>query len=90
MCGSIKTLHNFEPRATDEEVRAAARQFVRKVSGFAHPSKTNELAFNHAVDRITLVVHELLDTLVTNSLPRNREVEAEKARARGRNRFRAS
>ena len=81
MCRNIKTLHNFKPPATEEEIRASAIQFVRKLSGFNKPSKTNEPAFNHAVDEVTKVATDLLDSLVTNSPPRNREVEAAKARA---------
>ena len=88
MCRNIKTLHNFKPPATEEEVRASAIQFVRKLSGFNKPSKTNEPAFNHAVDEVTRVATELLDSLVTNSPPRNREVEAAKARERTALRFR--
>jgi hypothetical protein len=86
MCRSIKTLHNFKPRATDEEIRASALQFVRKLSGFTRPSRANEEAFNHAVDQVNDIVHELLAKLVTNAPPRNREIEAEKARARGQER----
>jgi hypothetical protein len=87
MCRNIKTLHNFEPPATKDEIRASALQFVRKLSGFARPSKVNELAFNRAVDQVTDVMHELLATLVTNAPPRDREVEAAKARARSAVRF---
>jgi hypothetical protein len=87
MCRSIKTLHNFEPPATHEEIRASALQFVRKLSGFAHPSKANELAFNRAVDQVAHAAHELLHSLVTNAPPRDREVEAAKARARAAERF---
>ena len=87
MCRNIKTLHNFKPPATDEEIRASALQFVRKVSGFARPSHANEHAFNHAVDHVTAAARELLDALVTNAPPRNREVEAAKARARATQRF---
>jgi hypothetical protein len=90
MCRAIKTLYNFKPPATDEEIRASAMQFVRKLSGFTRPSKTNEAAFNHAVEQVTRVAHELLDSLVTNAPPRDREVEAAKARARGAERFRRS
>jgi len=90
MCRSIKTLHNFEPPATDDEVRASARQFVRKLSGFATPSKANEAAFARAVDRVAGAVHELLDSLVTAAPPRNREVEASRARARAATRFPSS
>ena len=88
MCRNIKTLHNFAPPATENEIRASAIQFVRKLSGFNKPSKTNEAAFNHAVDEVTRVATELLDSLVTNSPPRDREVEAAKARARTELRFR--
>jgi hypothetical protein len=89
MCRSIKTLHNFTPPATDEEIRASALQFVRKLSGFTRPSKANELAFHRAVDQVTLAARELLDSLVTNAPPRDREVEASKARARSAGRFSA-
>src|SRR6266571_9248123 len=88
MCRNIKTLHNFKPPATDEEVRASALQFVRKLSGVTKPSKANELAFSRAVHRVTQAAHELLDSLVTNAPPRDREVEASKARARAVGRFR--
>ena len=87
MCRNIKTLHNFEPRATDNEVRASSLQFVRKLSGFTKPSKANEDVFNRAVDEITHAAHHLLDSLVTNAPPRNRETEAWKARARSAKRF---
>lgn len=87
MCRSIKTLHNFKPPATDEEIRASSLQFVRKLSGFARPSKANEAAFNHAVDEMTRVVHEMLHSLVTAAPPRDRETEAMKARARAAERF---
>jgi hypothetical protein len=87
MCRNIKTLHNFRPPATDEEIRASALQFVRKLSGFTTPSKTNELVFARAVDRVTAVAHELLDALVTTAPPRDRAVEAAKARARAVVRF---
>jgi hypothetical protein len=90
MCRSIKTLHNFAPPATDEEVRAAALQFVRKLSGFTHPSRINELAFDEAVDRVAQAAHELLSKLVTHSPPRDRGVEAAKARARLVERFRGT
>ncbi len=90
MCRNIKTLHNFKPPATDEEIRASSLQFVRKLSGFTKPSKANELAFNRAVDQITQAAHELLQSLVSNAPPRDREVEASKARARTTERFRAS
>jgi hypothetical protein len=82
MCRSIKPLFNFDPPATDEEVRAAALQFVRKVSGFTHPSQVNEAAFNRAVDRMSKVARELVDSLVTQAPHKNREEEAAKARAR--------
>jgi hypothetical protein len=82
MCRSIKTLHNFKPPATDEEIHASSLQFVRKLSGFTRPSKANELAFARAVDQVTRAAHELLDSLVTSARPRDREVEAAKARAR--------
>lgn len=84
MCRNIKTLHNFQPPATDDEIRASSLQFVRKLSGFAKPSKANENAFNRAVDQVTHAAHELLDSLVTNAPPRDREAEAAKARARFR------
>lgn len=87
MCRNIKTLHNFEPPATDEEIRASAIQFVRKLSGFTRPSKANEAAFNLAVDRVTEAAKELLDSLVTNAPPRDREVEAIKAKARAAERY---
>jgi hypothetical protein len=86
MCRNIKILHNFKPPATNDEIRASSLQFVRKLSGFTRPSKANEEAFNHAVDQVNDIVHELLAKLVTNAPPRNREVEAEKARARGQER----
>jgi hypothetical protein len=88
MCRNIRTLHNFAPPATDEEIRASAVQFVRKLSGFAHPSKANEEAFNRAVDEVTRTAHDLLEALVTGAPPRNREVEAAKARARAAERYR--
>ena len=87
MCRNIKTLHNFEPPATEEEIRASALQFVRKLSGFARPSKANEAAFERAVDAVTAAAHELLDSLVTNAPPRDRAEEAAKARARSAARF---
>jgi hypothetical protein len=90
MCRSIKTLHNFEPPATDAEVRASALQFVRKVSGFARPSKANQPAFDRAVEQVTQAAHELLHTLVTNAPPRDREVEAAKARLRAAERYRGA
>jgi hypothetical protein len=90
MCRNIKTLHNFKPPATDAEIRASSLQFVRKLSGFTKPSKANEAAFTHAVDQVARAAHELLDSLVTNAPPRDRAVEASKARARGASRFRSS
>jgi hypothetical protein len=87
MCRNIKTLHNFKPPATDDEIRASSLQFVRKLSGFAHPSKQNVLAFNRAVEQVARAAHELLASLVTNAPPRDREVEAAKARARAAGRF---
>jgi hypothetical protein len=87
MCRSIKTLHNFAPPATDAEIRASALQFVRKLSGFTHPSKANELAFNHAVDDVAHAAHHLLEALVSNAPPRDRDVEARKARAKARVRY---
>jgi hypothetical protein len=87
MCRNIKTLHNFHPPATDEEIRASALQFVRKLSGFARPSKANELAFSRAVDQVASAAHELLDSLVTHVPSRDRELEAAKARARAAARF---
>ena len=90
MCRNIKTLHNFKPPATGDEIRASALQFVRKLSGFTRPSKANQFAFDRAVDQVTRAAQELLDSLVTNSPPRYRDVEAAKARARTAERFRTS
>jgi hypothetical protein len=87
MCRNIKTLHNFAPPATEEEVRASSLQFVRKLSGFTRPSKANEAAFARAVDKVTETAQELLRSLVSNTPPRDREVEAMKARARSAKRF---
>jgi hypothetical protein len=87
MCRNIRTLFNFEPPATEEEIRASALQFVRKLSGFAHPSHANEAAFARAVDDVADVARRLLDSLQTASPAKNRETEAEKARARARERF---
>ena len=87
MCRNIKTLHNFEPPASDEEVRAAALQYVRKVSGSTKPSKANEEVFARAVDEIAHVTRHLLADLVTASAPRDREVESARARARAEKRF---
>ena len=84
MCRNIKTLHNFQPPATEDEIRASSLQFVRKLSGFAKPSKANENAFNRAVDQVTHAARELLDSLVTNAPARDRDAEAAKARARFR------
>lgn len=87
MCRNIKTLHNFEPSATEDEIRAAALQYVRKVSGSQKPSKANEAAFERAVDEIAHVTQHLLEDLVTSAPPRDREVEAARARARAEKRF---
>ncbi len=87
MCRNIKTLFNFDPPATDEEIRGASVQFVRKLSGFTKPSKANEAAFHRAVDEVAVVARRLLDSLVTTAEPRDREVEAERARARAAERF---
>jgi hypothetical protein len=87
MCRNIKTLHNFEPEATADEVRASSLQFVRKLCGFSKPSHSNEDAFNRAVDEVAHAAHHLLDSLVTNAAPRNREAEAMKARVRSTRRF---
>lgn len=89
MCRNIKTLHNFKPPATDEEIRASSLQFVRKLSGFAKPSKSNEVAFNRAVEQVTDAAHLLLRSLRTNAPPRDRDIEAAKARARTAERFRS-
>jgi hypothetical protein len=87
MCRNIKTLHNFEPPATEEEIRASALQFVRKLSGSARPSQANQPAFDRAVDQVTAAARELLVALVTSAPPRNREEEAAKARVRSAARF---
>jgi hypothetical protein len=87
MCRNIKTLFNFDPPATDEEIGEAALQFVRKLSGFTKPSKTNEAAFNQAVEEVSAITHNLLNALVTNAEPHDREVEAERARLRAEKRF---
>ena len=89
MCRSIKTLHNFQPPATGEEIGASALQFVRKLSGFPRPSKANQAAFDRAVEQVTAAAHELLDSLVTNAPPRDREVESAKARAKAAERYRS-
>ena len=90
MCRNIKTLHNFDPPATREEVGAAALQYVRKISGATKPSKANEAAFERAVADVTAISERLLDELVTTAPPRDREVEAAKARARSEKRFGAA
>ena len=87
MCRNIHTLYNFEPPATDEEIRGAALQYVRKVSGFGKPSQANEEAFARAVDEVAAASKRLLDELVTSAAPKDREVEAERARARAAKRF---
>ncbi len=87
MCRNIRTLFNFEPPATEDEIRASALQFVRKLSGFAHPSKTNEAAFHQAVDEVADVARRLLTSLATASPPRDREIEAMKAKERAKARF---
>jgi hypothetical protein len=87
MCRNIRPLYNFSPPTTDDEVREAALQFVRKVSGFNKPSKANEAPFNQAIDEISASVRKMLDSLVTNAAPRDRDVEAEKGRARSKARF---
>ena len=87
MCRNIRTLHNFKPPATEEEIRASAVQFVRKLSGFTCPSKANETAFDDAVDKVAAAARELLRSLVTSAPPRDRTVEAAKARARSAERF---
>ena len=90
MCRNIKTLYNFQPPATDEEIRASALQFVRKLSGFTRPSKANQAAFDHAVEQVAQVARDLVCGLVTNAPPRNREDEALKARARTAARVRSA
>ena len=87
MCRSIKTLFNFKPPATEEEIRAASLQFVRKISGYHKPSHVNEAAFNAAVERVAEAAHELIHSLQTSAEPRDREVEAARARARAAERF---
>ncbi|MDB6147652.1 MAG: hypothetical protein JWO45_1316 [Spartobacteria bacterium] len=87
MCRNIKTLHNFAPPATDDEIRASALQFVRKLSGFTKPSKANEAVFGRAVDEVARVARELLDSLVSNGPARDRDVEAAKARAKAEKRY---
>jgi hypothetical protein len=90
MCRSIKTLHNFEPPATRDEIRASSLQFVRKLCGFTKPSHANEAAFDRAVDEVAHAAQHLLDSLVTNAPPRNREVQSMKARERSAKHFAAS
>jgi hypothetical protein len=87
MCRNIKTLFNFDPPATEEEIKAASLQFVRKLSGFHEPSKANEVAFNEAISEVTAVAQKLLNTLTTQAEPHNRDIEAAKARARAAQRF---
>jgi hypothetical protein len=87
MCRNIKTLFNFDPPATDEEIRAASVQFVRKLSGFTHPSKANEPAFDRAVDDVSKIARRLVDALKTDATPRNREAVAARARAKAAERF---
>jgi hypothetical protein len=89
MCRNIKTLHNFQPPATDDEILASSLQFVRKLSGFTKPSQVNEPAFHRAVEQVAATARELLDSLVTNASPRDRETEATKARSRSLRRFAA-
>jgi hypothetical protein len=89
MCRNIKTLHNFEPPATDEEIHLSSLQFVRKLSGFTRPSHANQAAFDRAVDKVSKAARELIDSLVTNAPPRDRAVEAMKAQLRSAERFRA-
>lgn len=87
MCRNIRVLYNFEPPATDDEIRAASLQFVRKVSGFTHPSQANEAAFERAVDEVASASRRLLAALVTSAAPRDRETEAAKAKAKARERY---
>ena len=88
MCRNIKTLYNFEPPATDEEIYLSSLQFVRKLSGFSRPSQANQAAFDRAVDKVSRMARELIDSLVTSAPPRDREVEVTKAKARAAERFR--
>jgi hypothetical protein len=90
VCRNIKTLHNFKPPATADEIRASSLQFVRKLSGFARPSKANQAAFDRAVEEVAKSVHQLLGELVANASPRDRAVEASKAKARAADRFGSS
>jgi hypothetical protein len=87
MCRNIKTLHNFDPPATDEEIHLSSLQFVRKLSGFTRPSSANQAAFDRAVDKVSRAARELIDSLVTSAPPRDRDVEAAKARARSALRY---
>ena len=87
MCRNIKTLFNFDPPADDDEIRASALQFVRKLSGFTKPSQANEAVFNRAVDEVAMIARSLIDSLVTDAPPKNREAQAAKARARAESRF---
>ncbi|WP_042161637.1 DUF2277 domain-containing protein [Paenibacillus gorillae] len=87
MCRNIKTLYNFDPPATEDEIQAAALQFVRKLSGYNSPSKANEEAFHLAIDEVAQAARKLMDSLVTNAEPRNREIELQRARARNAQRF---
>ena len=87
MCRNIRTLFNFEPPATDEEIRAASLQFVRKLSGFAHPSRANEAAFDRAVEQVSAAARTLVDSLITTADPKDRDVEAARLRARSAARF---
>ncbi len=89
MCRNIRTLHNFDPPSTDDEVRAAALQYVRKISGFTKPSQANEAAFERAIEAVAAASMQLLDELVTSAPPKDREVEAAKARARAAQRYAA-
>jgi hypothetical protein len=90
MCRNIHTLFNFEPEATDEEIRGAALQYVRKISGFTKPSRANEAAFERAVEEVAATSKRLLDSLVTTAVPKDRDVEAERARARAAKRYAAA
>lgn len=87
MCRNIRTLFNFDPPATNEEIRASALQYVRKISGYTKPSQANQAAFEQAVDRVAAITRELVDSLVTNAPPKDREAEAAKARARAARRY---
>ncbi|HVR38392.1 MAG TPA: DUF2277 domain-containing protein [Thermoanaerobaculia bacterium] len=87
MCRNIKTLFNFEPPATDDEIRDASLQFVRKLSGFTKPSRANEEAFQQAIDEVAAAARKLIDSLITSAEPRDREIERERARARNAERF---